>query len=623
MTLKRYIFALGALFVLSMACGASNTKNVDEFSFANTQDVRSTHLKLNLAIRFDKKVIEGSNELHLKWLSQSRTIDLDSRNLTIKAAHYWQDGWKPVQFELMFPERAEGQKLHIVLPVQAEKIRISYETRPAASGLQWLGAEQTAEGKWPFMFSQSQAIHARSWIPLQDSPLVRATFEATVSVDKPLLVVMSANNEANKDNKLKKSYRFSMPQAIPSYLIAIAAGDLRYQRMSKRTGIFAEPSMLASAVAEFNHTEKMIDATEAMYGPYEWGQYDLLILPPSFPFGGMENPRLSFITPTVIAGDKSLVNLIAHELAHSWSGNLVTNATWRDLWLNEGFTSYVENRIMEAVYGKERALMEQVLAYQDLLNEMKTLGKAEQSLYNQSKYSDPDDAFSGVPYAKGQLFLHTLEMKLGRNKLDEFLRTYFKRFAFQSLSTTNFLSYLKKNLLEKEKSVTEAEVKRWLYEDGLPKDSYVPVSDAFTKVDAARERWLGGKLELSELGFELFSVHEKLHFINNLPKNISQEKMSELDRTFKLTPSKNAEIAFAWFMLSIKRAYKPALPAIKSYLMAIGRMKFIVPLYEELAKQSLHRAWLASFYGQNKYRYHPIAQTKVRKKLQKYGVSVK
>lgn len=612
MKIKTVITALLLLSLLP----AGFAKSEDEFSFANTDAVTVKHMDLNLHVNFSKQRIEGTNDLHLDWLKPGKTLFLDVRDLKIKQVYAWDRKWQPVSHQIDFADREEGQKLIINLPQKGiEKVRVAYITGNPASGLQWLTPEQTAGKKLPFMFSQSQAIHARSWIPSQDTPSVRSTYTAKVTTDLPLKVVMSADNAASEKAQPQKVYEFEMPQAIPSYLIAIAVGDLVYKPMSKRTGIFAEPSVVDSAVAEFDDTEKMIVETEKLYGPYLWGKYDLLILPPAFPYGGMENPRLSFITPTVIAGDKSLVNLIAHELAHSWSGNLVTNSNWRDLWINEGFTSYVENRIMEAVFGERRAVMEQSLAYDGIIEEMKGLEEKAQSLYNQSNYSDPDIAFSGVPYTKGQLFLHTLEKRVGRNEFDKFLRNYFNDYRFKSISTQEFLGYIDEKLISKHDSVDMALVNTWIFEAGIPKHSYVPKSDAFVQVEKAMKDWLAGKMSVEALGFAKLSVHEKLHFINSLPESVKKAQLAALDKQYQLTESTNAEIAFAWFMKTLEMDYLETIPAIKAHLASIGRMKLIVPLYTALAKRKDTSQWLLAFYKQHSAGYHPIAQVKIARSL--------
>ena len=382
--------------------------------------------------------------------------------------------------------------------------------------------------------------------------------------------------------------------------------------MSEQTGIYAEPYILDAAAAEFASTQAMIDATEKLYGDYRWGRYDLLMLPPSFPFGGMENPVLSFITPTVVAGDSSLVNLIAHELAHSWSGNLVTNASWRDLWLNEGFTSYVENRIMEQVFGTDRAVMEQALSLQDLQGELAELPANDSILHIDLQGRDPDDAFSGVPYIKGQLFLMFLEQKFGRDKFDPFVRQYFNDHAFQSLDTKRFVAYLNQHLLQKYPGIVSLdEAKNWIYQSGLPESSPKPQSDAFNKVQSHMAAWLAGTQPLTSLPTASWTVHEWLYFINNLPVSIKAEQMAELDATFNLTQSSNAEIAHAWYLLALKTGYQEIAAPLEQYLINIGRRKLIIPLYKQLASTPEGMAFARAVYQKARPGYHPLAQGSV------------
>lgn len=587
----------------------SKTKRVAEHSYGNLDEVKLKHLDLDLNVNFEAKALEGHIDITFERLTKDVSeLVLDTRDITIDKAQTWSnDAWKDTTFNLAEKDPVLGSKLTINLDDPTTKVRVYYKTQPQASGLQWLTPEQTAGKKYPFVYSQAQAIHARSFIPIQDTPAVRVTYNARLTTPKELLAVMSAFNEP--DTERDGEYHFEMPQAIPPYLIALGVGNLEFEAMSDRTGVYAEPGLLDASVAEFEDTEKMVEVTEEMYGPYRWGRYDLLILPPSFPFGGMENPRLSFITPTVIAGDKSLVNLIAHELAHSWSGNLVTNATWRDLWLNEGFTSYVENRIMEELYGEERATMERALSVQGLREEVKTLPKGDTVLNVELNGRDPDDAFSGVPYTKGQMFLVYLENKFGREVFDAFLVEYFSSHAFQSLTTKEFEKYIQENLLEKHPGVVSMdEVTTWLHEPMLPETLPNPTSDAFTSIDSETKGWLEGEAKLASFGTDEWTVHEWLHFINNLPEDLSQEQMVQLDESFKLTDSTNNEIAHAWLLLALKTEYKAVMPRLETYLVSIGRRKLIVPLYKQLMETDEGAKFAKRVYKTARPGYHPLAQ---------------
>src|SRR5688572_15852500 len=442
--MKRLVYCLFVMIAFAMNLAAQ-----DVHSYAKPSAVRVKHVDLDWDVLFDQKILKGTATLTVERSSQTEPLILDTRDLKIEKVETSAGGttYSAGTFTVGATDKILGAPLTIPLPAGANRVRIHYSTSPGASGLQWLAPAQTAGKKDPFMFTQSQAIHARSWIPLQDTPSVRVTYTARVRTPRNLLAVMSAENDAGTPRD--GDYSFRMRQPIPSYLIALAVGDLRFRGLGRRTGVYAEPQVIARAASELSDTERMVVATERLYGPYRWGRYDLLVLPASFPYGGMENPRLTFATPTILAGDKSLVSLIAHELAHSWSGNLITNATWRDFWLNEGFTTYLERRIQEAVYGRARAEMEATLGLRDLNEVIASLEDRDEILHIDLNGRDPDEGSNDIPYEKGALFLRHLEETFGRARFDQFLKSYFNHFAFQSITTAQFVDYLNKNLLDK------------------------------------------------------------------------------------------------------------------------------------------------------------------------------
>ena len=610
-------FVLSLAIVGVTACGGSpnamesavsSSDRNDLHSHANAQEIRVKHVHLDLTVDFERKALDGAATLHVEPVGSARPTELvvDTRDLTVRGAAVSVDGadYQPAELAVGAADPIMGSALTVQIPEGVKTVRIEYETSPEASGLQWLDAAQTAGKKHPFLFTQSQAIHARSWIPLQDSPAVRVTYQARIRVAEPLRAVMSAETLDSGPGE----FRFRLDNPIPPYLIALAAGDIAYESISPRTGVYAEPSVVGEAAREFEDVDDMLMKAEALFGEYRWGRYDILVLPPSFPFGGMENARLTFATPTLLAGDKSLVGVIAHELAHSWSGNLVTNATWRDFWLNEGFTVYLENRIQEAVFGERRALMEAALEVEGLEEEMATLDERDQVLHVDLDGRDPDDGFTQVPYVKGMLFLRTIEKTVGREKFDRFLRGYFDHFAFQSITTGDFLAYLERELPE---AVEKVDVRAWTEEAGIPDSAARPESSALEEVSQLRARWLSGDIALSGLSAKDWATQEWLSFLAGLPEGAGPDRLAELDAAFRLSESQNAEILHRWLLESVKRGYQPADAPLEDFLMSVGRRKFLKPLYEELAKTEAGKKRGLEIYAKARPGYHPIAQATV------------
>ncbi len=589
---------------------------VDEHSYAEPGKVAITDLALDLALDFDAKTLAGTATLSLDWKDKAATVLLlDTRDLTIEKVEGG-DGkgaWQPLTFKLAAADPVLGSKLSIDTPNRDPQVRVTYRTSPQASGLQWLEPSMTEGKQLPFMFSQSQQIHARSWVPLQDTPSVRYTYSAHVTSRPDAMVLMSADNDPNAARD--GDYTFRMPQKIPSYLMAIAAGDLAFKRISDRSGVWAEPATLDIAVKEFEDTERMIATAEALYGTYRWDRYDMLVLPPSFPYGGMENPRLTFLTPTVIVGDKTLVSLIAHELAHSWSGNLVTFSSAKDAWLNEGFTSYVENRIIEVLYGKEQAQMENAIERNELKKEFAEIDPSLQVLATKpGVLKDPDNSSSATVYTKGAWFLHFLEDRYGREKFDPFLKGYFDHFAFQSIDSQQFAAYAKTHLLDKYPNiVSQAEFDAWLYEPGVPPTAPQAQARRFGVVDAARLAWLGtGNLPNPTLT-KAWTTQEWVHFIESLPETLTVDQLAQLDGAYAFTGTRNGEIAQRWYPLAVRNGYTQANDAIAAFLKRIGRRKLIMPTYNALVQTETGLAFAKQVFEAAKPGYHPITTGSVQK----------
>ncbi len=577
----------------------------DPHSFARPWETSVQHLALDLEVDFGQRQLTGTATLELKRSDGASELVLDTWGLAIDQVQ-GNDG-KALDFAFGEDQGILGRPLVISLAPSTQSVSLSYRTSPNATALQWLEPAQTANGNHPLLFTQSQAILARTWVPLQDSPAVRFTYEAQVRVPTGMIALMSARNPRRRNGDGK--YSFKMTQPIPSYLMALAVGNLEFQSLGPRTGVYAEPETIDAASWELAGTESMIAAAENLYGAYRWGRYDLLILPPSFPFGGMENPRLTFATPTILAGDRSLVSLVAHELAHSWSGNLVTNASWNDFWLNEGFTTYFEHRIMEALYGTDHAEMLALISRQELDHEIETLGASSPDTHLQLSLAgrDPDDGMNLIAYDKGFFFLRMLEEAVGRSAWDDFVRRYFDEFAFQSMSTERFLDYLETTLLAPAGTSRERlHVDDWVFGPGLPADAPRPSSPALARVEQEIQRLLAGT-PAAELATEGWETQRKLHFLRNLPGALKERQLADIDKTFGFTETGNCEILAAWLLLTIRHAYQPADAALERFLMSQGRRKFLKPLYDELARTEAGCKRAVEIFERAKPGYHPVA----------------
>ncbi|MBL8695323.1 MAG: M1 family metallopeptidase [Planctomycetes bacterium] len=589
---------------------------MDIHSYAEPDHVRVTHVGLDLSVDFSQKTLSGSARLRCSRERGDRVLVVDTQDLVVQEV-VGADG-KARKFTVGAADPKLGAPLRIELSGGEQEVLVRYHTTENAGALQWLTPEQTSGRRFPFLFTQGQSIFTRSWIPLQDSPGVRITFDASVRVaptaatpDPTALTVVMAAEQLGRG--ADGAFRFRFDKPIPPYLLALACGELKFAPISARCGVWAEPSVVEGAARELEDTEAMIAAAEKLYGPYRWGRYDLLVLPPAFPLGGMENPCLTFATPTILAGDKSLVALIAHELAHSWSGNLVTNATWRDFWLNEGFTVYLEARIMEEVFGVARAEMEKQLALAELERELSELPPADQVLYIDLAGRHPDDGFSTVPYEKGALFLRRIEQITGRTEFDRFLRSWFSGHAFRSVHTEEFVSFLRRELLDQKPGRAEAiDLDLWLHKPGLPSDAPRAASDALQRVDRELAAWQAGK-PAAQLATAGWTTQQWVHLIESLPATIDPTRMAELDQAFRFTQSGNCEIACPWLRRAVERGYSAADARLEEFLISVGRRKFLKPLYTELAKSESGRARARAIYQKARSRYHPMCVTTIDK----------
>ena len=580
----------------------------DSASYARPLEARVYHVALDLGVDFEAKRIGGTATLDIDRKAAAKEIVLDDKGLEIQSIT---DGsGQPLDYKVGASDEKMGSPLSIALRPDTKRLVIKYKSAKDAGALQWLTPEQTAGKRKPYLFSQGQAIENRSWIPTQDSPGIRQSWEAVIRVPAGLTAVMSAPKSAEPITQGGESvFSYKMPHSVAPYMIAIGVGDLAFKSLGKRTGVWTEPVMLDRAAAELADTEKMVEAAEKLYGPYRWGRYDLLVLPPAFPYGGMENPTLTFLTPTFIAGDKSLNGLVAHELAHSWSGNLVTNANWSDGWLNEGVTSYFENRIMEEIYGPKRAQQEAALSFDEMTKALAEENNGPNTqLHLGPKEGVPDGGAGGIIYDKGAVFLRTIEKIVGREKWDTYLRSYFDRHSFQPMTSALFLADMRANLIKGDKTLEDKlQLDNWLYKPGLPANVARPDPTAFATVDQAVAAFSKGGPP--PVDFASWTTAEKIRFLNKLPRKLPAARLNELNRKLRLNEAGNNEVLFSWLDLAVRNRFDPAVPALERFLTTQGRRKFVRPLIETLAKDSQWgRPIAVRVYRVARGSYHPITQ---------------
>ncbi len=592
----------------------------DVHSYANIEDIRTEHLHLDLEVDFERKKIEGVAR-HEMSDHETTTAIFDVKALNIQKVTLGKDDEIGTDFEIGDEDEILGRPLTVKIKPDTRYINIYYSTTDETEALDWLDPILTTGKKHPFMYTQGQAILTRSWIPIQDSPTNRITYSADVKVPQDLMAVMSASNPTKKS--ATGEYHFEMKQPIPAYLIAIAVGDLTYTKLGDRSGVYSEPELAEACGYEFADLPKMVDAAEKLYGDYQWDQFDMVILPYSFPFGGMENPRLTFANPTLLAGDQSLVSVVAHELAHSWSGNLVTNATWNDFWLNEGFTVYFENRIMEALYGEEIANIHKFIEFQDLTATVEDMENGDHPEDTHLKLHlddrDPDEGMSDIAYVKGAFFLRTLESKVGRKKFDAFLKAYFTKHAFETITTEDFVEYLRKELLEPNN--IKFNVEEWIYQPGIP-DNCIEVhskrleymAELAKEVNEGEMIFIGSGANLERNDF---ITQEWVAFIRGLSDSISPQTMAELDEKLAFSQSANRVIKLEWFQLAIRTGYKSARPYMREHLVKIGRRWLVEGIYETLMESDdpSDQEFARSVFDEAKEHYHYVTRSTVQEIL--------
>ncbi len=570
----------------------------DPHSYNDTDQPEVATLDWRAAIDFASRVLDGEATLALRApAAAGGPLDLDTRGLTIHAVTL--PGGAPLAWRLDEPEPILGSRLRLSLPAGAAAVTIRYRTSPEASALQWLDPAQTAGGRHPFLFSQCQAIHARSVVPLQDTPRLRITYHAALTVPAELRALMAAafvSREAGAAGRAVETWH--MPQPIPPYLIAFAAGELVSRELGPRSRVWAEPPVVEAAAWEFAGVDDMIGAAERLFGPYDWDRFDILTMPPSFPYGGMENPRLTFLTPTLLAGDRSLVHVVAHELAHSWTGNLISNASAEHVWLNEGWTVFAERRIVEAIEGPEALALQAVLGRRALDHDLAEFAAAPELTRLRTRLAgvDPDQIFSRVPYEKGYLFLRALEEAAGRARFDAFIHDYVTAFRFRSITTGQFLDFVERELPG---LLAAVDAHAWIDGEGVPANAPAPRSARLDEIEELARAKTVPTGALSATEWQLY--------LESVPRP-APELCATLDAAHGFSASTNSEVLAAWLVLALDSGHPPALPAAEAFIARVGRLKYLRPIYKTLAARPDTLELARAAFERNAPHYHPLAR---------------
>lgn len=592
----------------------------DPHSYADLTQGQIAHIDFRIKVDFVAQVLIIEADYKLAEPVRG-ALFLDTSKIRVEQAH---TNGQPLDWEFDEQDDLLGERLHLKGLDNASSFTLTFATVPEARALQWLPGVQTAGGEHPFLYSQCQAIHARSVFPCQDTPSVRFTFSAEVEVPEPLTAVMAAEQvgppwpgagrRGGRERGAKRVFEFKMPQPVPSYLFAIGAGNLVFRELGPRTGVYAEPELIESAAWEFAENEEKIVEAEKLLGPYLWGRYDLLILPPSFPYGGMENPRLTFLTPTAILGTRGQTSLITHELAHAWTGNLVTNATWEDFWLNEGWTTYAEHRITEVLEGKDNDALVAVYAEQRLFEIMELVGidSPLTKLKVPSEGRDPDATTTVIPYIKGAFFLVECELAVGRERFNAFIQKYTEKYQFQSLTTEAFLDFLEEELPEVFEKVN---VTSWIYEPGLPDDRWRPQSDLYDEVQAALVAY---KDETRPSRDQVADWHryQILSFLQGLPKQIPVEDCDYLEEVFELQVRNDAGHYSHFYPVCITSGYEAILPRIEDFLGRIGRLLYIAPIFRAMITTDWAKIHARRIFEVVRERHHQVTIHVINKMLE-------
>jgi aminopeptidase N len=585
----------------------------DPTSYTDLTQGRIKHIDFHIQADFSSRILDIEATYQLQQAIQG-SLFLDTFKLEMKDAHV---NGRKLEWEFDKSDDVLGRRLYLKNLDNESSFTLKFRTSPEARALQWMNASQTAGGKHPFLFSQCQASNARSVFPCQDTPSVRFTYSAEVEVPKELTAVMAA--EQVQASKGSGKFSFKMPQPIPSYLFAIAVANLEFRELGPRTGIYAEPETIEAAAWEFAETEKTMVEAEKLLGPYLWGRYDMVVLPPSFPFGGMENPRLTFLTPTAILGTRGQANLVTHELAHAWTGNLVTNATWQDFWLNEGWTTYAEQRVTEILEGKDVVDLNAVYDEKRTFEIMHRAGMDSPATClkvpaNDEK--DGDSMTSQLAYTKGCFFLKECEYAVGRERFDAFIQKYMKSFQFKSITTEQFLDFLKAELPEVFKKV---DVETWIYKPGMPDTWHKPKSHLYDEVGKALVDLEQGRLPTKEQVKD-WHRYQMLSFLQGLPKTLPVENCKKLEDILELEKRNDDYFYAYYYAVCIASGYQEIMPRVEKFFEKIGRMLYLMPVARAMMETEWSRGLIRPLFERVRERHHPVTVAMMDMLLKKAGL---
>ena len=633
-------------------------QNPDDISsYSNFNEIIQKEVEIDVSLDFEKKQMVGKMDVKFQILSSEiPKIILDLKGPEITSIEYVQKDEDdddiniiPLEYNIDLENKYKdslGTPLTISLenieknsPEEHKKIlesktlivRIQFITTEKCTGIQFLTKEQTYTKKYPFMFTQCEAIQCRSLFPIQDSPSVKSTYIVKTSIQSPLTFLFGGLMKTRYyDSNTKNNITlFEQNIPIPSYLVSFVAGELEYGRISDRCGVWTEVGLCKKACHEFKDAEKYIEIAEEYFDhPYEWKVYNLLVLPFSFPYGGMENPNLTFVTPALLAGDCSMSNVIGHEISHSWTGNLVTNKNWKNFWVNEGFTIFMERKLDSALLGEDMENLEAIVGNNELIADIKLLGEDSEYTKLSPDYggNDPDDGFSTVPYEKGYQFLIFIEKLIGKDNFKEAMQRYIKKYRYKSVDYTAFKEVLEDLIREKykkkpaKKLIAEINWDKWLNDKGIPAYKNDFVSEYLKDAEKLAEDFLNEKEDDATVlkKFKEWHTNVKLAFLNYLLDNkerINEKIAQNLKAKLNLAEEYNAEIKYMWYLLALDKKMEEEIPNIEKFLETHGRLKYIRPVYFAWIEKDFEQA--KEYFEKVKNLYHPFARRIIQEKFNK------